>query len=34
MSSPLDTAVSTLHDLIVTARAENPGTSPPEVWIF
>lgn len=28
MSSPLDTAVTTLHDLIVTARSENPGTSP------
>lgn len=27
MSSPLDTAVTTLHDLIVTARAEHPNTS-------
>lgn len=25
--SPFDTAVTTLHDLIVSARAENPNTS-------
>ncbi|SLE83950.1 hypothetical protein [Mycobacteroides abscessus] len=27
MNSSLDTAVTTLHDLIVSARAENPNTS-------
>lgn len=28
MTSPLDAAVTALHGLIVTARSENPGTSP------